>query len=401
MTEELVAWLANDSTEHWFARLAELDSVERSVPLLRKDLSAERVAALVDQHQLRQRAAVKFSRAAKMLFTRIGLQQASDEALGFYKSEQMFGCGADFCCGIGGDLIQFANRTSTHQARTLSAADVQTVGVDRDPTMIAIARHNLAVYDRSAELMVGEVDQSLVGKHKTWHMDPDRRAGSGRTVQLSHYSPNPELLVDANTRACIKMAPATVVPESFAKLASLEWVETRGECRQQLAWFGKHFDGGRAAAMLDDEGHAVCTIEGTGHESVDVSDIGSHLYEPCAAVRAAHLVDRAADQFGLQRVSISSAYLTGEFIHRRKWMFQFLPCFRVIDVLPMREKTVGRYLKQHRIGRVEVKKHGVDCDPARLQKSWKNEGSDSATVIITPTVQQKVVAIVAERLRHD
>src|ERR1700743_1269022 len=77
---------------------------------LRRDYPASLVATAMAQQELRQAAAAKFSRAARMLFTRAGYEQSSSEVIAGYRASRLKDARhvADLCCGIGGDLIALA-----------------------------------------------------------------------------------------------------------------------------------------------------------------------------------------------------------------------------------------------------------------------------------------------------
>ena len=94
-----------------------VDLAGRAEPLhlaanrLRKSQSAARAHLLLEQVELRQRATAKFDRATAMFFTRLGLEQATDQWVAGYKARRFAtftveGPVADFCCGIGGDLLR-------------------------------------------------------------------------------------------------------------------------------------------------------------------------------------------------------------------------------------------------------------------------------------------------------
>ena len=125
------------------------------------------------QQELRLAAAAKFSRAAEMLFTRAGYEQASSEAIARYRAARLadayrgaIGRVADLCCGIGGDLIALAG-----------AGDV--LAVDRDEAHASIALHNAAVYglaDRVTAVVSDVRDVRLTGLAAVF-IDPARRSG--------------------------------------------------------------------------------------------------------------------------------------------------------------------------------------------------------------------------------
>src|SRR5688500_8055757 len=58
---------------------------------LRREYPAEIVAAGMTLHELRQRAAVKFSRAGEMWLTRAGYEQASSEAASRHRAKRYRG----------------------------------------------------------------------------------------------------------------------------------------------------------------------------------------------------------------------------------------------------------------------------------------------------------------------
>ncbi|HEY2148454.1 MAG TPA: hypothetical protein VGH32_10985, partial [Pirellulales bacterium] len=105
---------------------------------LRKDLPAERARLVVQQAELRRRAAEKFARADRMFFTPLGLEQSTDQWIAAYKagrlaeSSRSDGGWADLCCGIGGDLLAMAARGPV-------------AGVERDPATAVFAEANRAV----------------------------------------------------------------------------------------------------------------------------------------------------------------------------------------------------------------------------------------------------------------
>jgi len=56
-----------------------------------------------------------------------------------------------------------------------------------------------------------------------------------------------------------------------------------------------------------------------------------------------------------------------------------------------------KWVRDSEIGVLEIKKRGIDVDPAVLRKQLKLDGPNSATMVISRTVKGALVAIV-ERL---
>ena len=104
---------------------------------LRQRIGPERAHAVIETVVLRQRAAVKFSRAAEMFFTRPALEQASAEIVARYRAKRYANLGvgqvADLGAGIGGDALALAAITNV-------------TGVEWDALRLAMAQENVCVY---------------------------------------------------------------------------------------------------------------------------------------------------------------------------------------------------------------------------------------------------------------
>ena len=57
--------------------------------------------------------------------------------------------------------------------------------------------------------------------------------------------------------------------------------------------------------------------------------------------------------------------------------------YEVLEELPYKEKALRAWVRSNGIGTLEIKKRGVDLDPAQLRKKLAPKGAASATLIIT------------------
>jgi hypothetical protein len=110
-------------------------------------------------------------------------------------------------------------------------------------------------------------------------------------------------------------------------------------------------------------------------------------------VLAAHLVGILAGEHGLSAVSAGIAYLTGPAAIDDP----ALACFEVEEVLPLDLRQVAGHLRERRIGRLEIKKRGVEHDPAIVRKQLNLAGDEAATLFLTK-LGGKHAAIVARRI---
>jgi SAM-dependent methyltransferase len=389
-------WLVGSEAAEILSELA----IRREAPLvaatrLRRGLSASRVHLVLEQAELRKRASAKFAYADRMYFTPKGLEQATDQWIAGYKARRFAGRGriTDLCCGIGGDLLALAEQEAT-------------VGVDRDPIMACFAAANVrAVLSAAvaARLAVESTDvgQFAISDCAAWHIDPDRRPKGNRTSSLEWSSPKLEVserLLAAVPDAAIKLAPAAEVPALWADGCELEWISRNRECRQLVAWHGAlaQSPGHRRATMLDTDGVLCGSIVGRPNVCVPIAErINGYLFEPDPAVLAAHLTGELATRYELARVSAGIAYLTGD----RAIVDPMLSCFAVTDVLSLDVRQLAAFLHDRGVGRLEIKKRGVDIEPDKLRGQLKLRGDRSATLILTPHGGQHV-AILGRRMDH-
>jgi hypothetical protein len=123
---------------------------------------------------------------------------------------------------------------------------------------------------------------------------------------------------------------------------------------------------------------------------------GRFVFEPHSAVLAAQLTSTLAREHGLMQWSSGAAYLTGDALVNDL----ALDAFEVLDVLPLDRKRLKTYLREHGIGRVEIKQRGVDVEPERLRREIAASGNLAATILVSP-IADRIQAIVARRVHES
>ncbi|MEZ4515784.1 MAG: SAM-dependent methyltransferase [Chloroflexota bacterium] len=278
---------------------------------LRDEVGSEATHALLETVDLRQRAAVKFSRADGMLFTREALEQSTGEVVAAYRAAQFarrgFSLVADLGCGIGGDAIALAE-------------SAEVVGVERDPLRLMLTRHNMSVYGREGRFMPVCADLMELSPFDVdaFFIDPARRTPndthgprSHRLKSIHDYQP-PWSTVEAwlaRAHAAMKVSPGI----DYAELppgAALEFVSLHGEVKEGIFWFGDLRPNALRKATLLPEGLSLATA---GEEpGIEVSAPLAFLYEPDGAVIRAHLVRTLAANLDAKLIDSSIAYLTSD-----------------------------------------------------------------------------------------
>ena len=72
----------------------------------------------------------------------------------------------------------------------------------------------------------------------------------------------------------------------------------------------------------------------------------------------------------------------------------FGQAFRVREELPFDERRLAAALRERGIGTLEIKKRGVDVDPATLRRRLSLRGSGSATLVLTRVAGRRTVLLV-------
>ncbi len=363
------------------------DAVALVSRLRREGHPPARVAAVLTQYRLRRRAVAKFGPfAQRMLFTQDGLEQASRLRVAALHAGRFSAAGltrvADLGCGIGGD------------AMAMAALELTVTAVERDEVTAAIATYNLAPWE-SAHVVHGDaLDQPLDDIDAIW-LDPARREGSTRLASPDDWSPSLDdaLELAAQRPAGIKLAPGmdrSLLPEGL----EAQWVSVDGEVVELVLWSGAlaREGVGRAALVLrGTEAPAELRAESDSSD-VEAGPLGDYLYEPDGAVIRARLIGDLARPIEGRMLDSTIAYITAD----RLELTPFARAFRVIERFPLDEKLLARELSARDIGTLEIKKRGVDIDPARLRPRLKLRGDASAVLVLTRIAGARA-AILAER----
>ncbi|WP_344782232.1 class I SAM-dependent methyltransferase [Microbacterium kribbense] len=349
------------------------------------------VAAVVGQAHLRQKATAKFGEfASRMLFTRAGLEQATRLPVAARHAGRMRAAGltriADLGCGIGGDSLAFAGAGLTVQA------------VDADEVTAAIAAYNLAVFGADVTVTHGQAETSDLGVVDALWLDPARRTAGHREtrrVGAADYAPPLEWVFDAaaSRPTGVKLGPGhdrAALPAD----AETQWVSADGSVVELVVWTGALARPGvRRAALVLRDGRAHELTAAADAPDAAVRPLGGYLHEPDGAVIRARLIGTVAQQLDAGMLDPRIAYLTGD----GAVTSPFVQSFRVRETMPANAKAISRVLVAHGIGRLEIKKRGMDVDPAAFRRSLTLRGDAEATLVLT-RAGGKHVAILADRV---
>lgn len=368
------------------------DEVARTVSRLRAaGHEPALVSAVVSQSRLRVKARAKFGEFAdRMLFTQAGLEQATRLPIAARHAGRFRAAGlgrvADLGCGIGGDALG------------LAGLGLEVDAVDADEITAAIAAYNLAPFGDAVTVRHATAEASDLSSVSGVWLDPARRtAGHGETsrTRAEEWSPALPWVFDLATRlpAGIKLGPGldrTLIPDDV----EAQWVSADGSTIELVLWSrGLAREGVRRAALVVHGDAAHELTAGADAEDEPARELGAFLHEPDGAVIRARLIGEVARSLQAGMLDEHIAYLTSD----AALTSPFVQSFRVREVLPADTKALGRALRERGIGTLEIKKRGVDIDPAVLRKTLKLKGEASATLFVTRIGAHRT-AILADRV---
>ncbi|MFA5606197.1 MAG: methyltransferase domain-containing protein [Leucobacter sp.] len=370
---------------------AGVDSAAVGASLRRDGVTADEVAAILTQADLRRRAVTKFGPlAGRLLFTPAGLEQATRAAVARLHAARFAAAGcrtvADLGCGIGAESL------------ALVAAGIHPVDVEIDPFTAAIARHNLTAVGAPPEVIVGDVERlSLPADVDGVFLDPARRTAGHRDTRRiaspDDYSPSLTTAFQYGDHlpTGVKLGPGLdrdlIPPTNPVRRVEAQWISVNGQVVELGIWFGAvaRPGVGRSALVLrgpvDGDGDPAAHELTAPEDATDAAarSLGEFLYEPDGAVIRARLIGVLAGEIGAGMLDSRIAYLTAD----RYTLTPFGSAFRVLEELPVKEKALRRALADRGIGRLEIKKRGVAVDPAALRQRLRLRGPEEATLILT------------------
>ena len=393
MEIETLAWLRTTEGGRLLAHAAQAwadhpgDPVRAAAVVRRLEPDAERAAAATTQALLREKGVAKLGEAARqMFFTPDALEQATRTRVAEHRAARLAaaipgGSVVDLGCGIGGDLLAFAR------------AGLVAAGVDQDPVRAEMARANLEALGLPGAVLAGDATSVDTSGFDAAFADPARRGGRGRVFDVEGWTPPWPWVLDLLTRrSLVKVAPGIghdLVPAGV----EAEWVSDGGDVKEAVLWSPSLATADRRATVIGERGLATLTDEDApalGEGGVGVRPVGAFLYEPDGAVIRAGLVTAVAAGVNGGLVDEHIAYVTSDDSFRTP----FARGYRVLEHLPYREKQLRAALHERGIGRLAIKKRGVQVVPEELRKRLSLKGDNEGTLVLTRVAGQGTALLV-------
>jgi len=370
MELEVASWLVSAEAAPWLDRAAREQAPESlgAAGRWRRDLPADRAAAVLAQASLRRAALAKLGyRASTLFLTREGLEQATRPRVARW----------DLGCGLGIDALALVD------------AGIAVTAVELDPVTSTFAAANLGDSASVITADITDLNDKVPGDAAVF-LDPARRTARGRSWDVADLTPSWDVVtpyLDGSRVACVKLGPGVpyrLLPDHGETV----WVSDRGDLVEAAVWTGPGAAPRRRSALLLPEGASLEATE----DATPIGRIQSWLYEPDPAVIRAGAIPALARMLDATGIAPGVAYLTTDDYRPTP----YATAFEVLERLPYRERDLRAWVKENRVGTLEIKKRGVEVDPAALRRRLSPKGPGSATLVLTPT-QDGAVALAVRR----
>ncbi|MBI9072989.1 MAG: hypothetical protein JEY94_15415 [Melioribacteraceae bacterium] len=316
---------------------------------------------------------------SKLLYDNIALEQCSSEAAAIVKASLINGRKIiDLTGGLGIDDIKF------------SKSFEKVIYCEQNEVLAKMFEVNLKELEISNITIknVNSIEYLKTVENNTFdwiYLDPARREGSKRSIDLDYCTPNIyenlDLFFRKSDNIMIKAAPAFDLTEAvkrFSNLTELIIVSVDNECKEVLLLLKKNKSKTNVTIktiLIDGKNFAKKTFQKKLNDDIPKKylPVQKYFYEPDAGIIKSGLSSVAAKEFGLSFINDKCDFLTSEIL-----MPDFPGrVFEVKNVVPFKDKLIKKYLSGLDIKKANVAKRGFRLSVSDIRKRLKiKEGGD-------------------------
>ena len=378
-----VAFLADPATQTLAESLKKETDPLRLSSRLSKMLEPESRRWLMDYLQLKPRLLEKLGRS-DLLCDRLALEQSTARDLGEWKAA-LWPTGSslhDLCCGMGGDSL-------------FVPPSVRVQGIDLDEARIAMYDFNMERLDLERRALKADV-RTLESQADFFCIDPARRAELGQNQRdLTQVTPSLEevrLLARRYGGGMVKLPPG-FPSEALPRHSEVLFAGGHADCRECLLLMGSLApEEGRVRALsLGAKTRLWSASQEETRRSLPVDQPGRFLREPSPVLLRSHLFVPLAHAAGLWQLDSRIAYLS---CHSLPKDVEGFHCYSIADYCPLGTSAVQAMLRRHDIGKLTLKKRGVEIVPEAEIKRLKPKGSREGILVYTRLRDEKSALLV-------
>jgi len=347
------------------------DPLKLSTKLSKKYNQQER-HALIHYLEILPKIRKKFClQNVDLICDRLAFEQATARDISEYKAKlwQSGAKIADLCCGMGGDSFWLPSGI------VASGADIAPERVLMfNENMQRLKQPHKAILQNALEVKGGDF----------FCIDPARREG---------LNPSFESVLELSKKFCggmVKLPPAYPEDE-LPKETDILYLGDAKDCRECLMLTGV-FGKGIIRAVAICEGEWQCEKDELQNTSLDIKKLGNFILEPVPVLVRSHLFLSEAKKCGFWQIDSTLAYLSCEELPPEHKGFV---AYKVIEQSSLSTNNVKTMLKKHNIGKITLKKRGVEVVPEAEIHRLSPKGEKEGVLFYTRVLGEKT-AILAD-----
>ena len=329
----------------------------------------------------------KFGTEALLACDKLALEQSTASDIGIFKARLFEKATSidDLCCGMGGDSFFLSK-------------EIPVRGVDLSEERVAMYRFNTRALGAPREAILADI-RTLEKRNDFFTVDPARRAKEGDNQRnFSELTPTFAEVLELSKlyKGGMAKLPPGYPTEEFPAAAEVIYLGAKSDCRECLVLFGElaRNPGKTRAIAIDSQGNAHSWISSdatsTGKE-LPLGKISAYIAEPIPVLVRSHLFAEVALESAPDAHLISSgiAYaasdspLDSEAFHN----------FRVLGCTPLSTGKVKKLLKEFDVGKLTLKKRGVEIVPEAEIKRLAPKGKREAILFYTRVLGEKTAIL--------
>ena len=316
-------------------------------------------------------------RKTDLICDRLAFEQATARDISEYKAK-LWKNGAkisDLCCGMGGDSFWLPSGIAAN-------------GADIAPERVLMFNENM----KRLELPhIAFAQNALDARGSDFFcIDPARRGG---------LNPSFESILELSKKFCggmVKLPPAH--PENeLPKESDVLYLGNANDCRECLMLtgiFGKGII--RAVAICENETFEwQCEKNELQNTILETKKLGNFILEPVPVLVRSHLFLSEAKKCDFWQIDSTLAYLSCENLSTK---YAGFTAYKVIEQSTLSTNNVKAMLKKHGIGKITLKKRGVEVVPEAEIRRLAPKGEGDGILFYTRILGEKQ-AILAEPYR--
>lgn len=325
----------------------------------------------------------KFDTNAFLTCDKLALEQSTAADIGIYKARFFDGAESvdDLCCGMGGDSF-FLPQT------------VPVRGVDLSEERVAMYLFNTKAMGYQREALTADV-RTLKSRSALFTIDSARRAKDDDNQRnFSELTPSLSEIIELAKlyKGGMAKLPPGYPQESFPAETEKFYLGAKNDCRECLLLFGSlaKNPGKTHAVFIDSFGNAHVWTSSSPTE-LSCGPLSNFLAEPIPVLIRSHLFPEIAQSLSpdVRLISPGIAYLTSD----KSLHGDGFRNFRILGSVPLSTGKIKKLLRDHRIGKLTIKKRGVEIVPEAEIKRLSPKGENEGVLFYTRVAGEKTAIL--------